>query len=305
MYEIKKRYGYRAFRAWHATKPRDLTEYQSDTPEADSDIWVAHSYSELLDAISFLTAMNKRHTLFFRGQTRNVDPKPALFRTQWSFMGFETFAISNANRQGYWEFLPTIGRRVFEICDREDFGLPRWRGLRDVREIQWAVIQHYQLWPTPLIDISSSIRASASFAMGCSRGSAEAPRSGYLYVIGLPYSTGSITYDIDENLLLARLVSACPPVAKRPHYQDGFLVGRFPFAAPNAETERKSSLTLRLIAKFELRDAGRFWDADFPLMSESALMPKPDKLYDAFLESFARQQGSSVLQQAREIASQT
>ena len=201
--------------------------------------------------------------------------------------------------------LPEVGRRVYEICDRNPFGLPRWRGLRDIREVQWAVIQHYQVWPTPLIDISSSIRASASFAMSSQAGSADSTRIGYLYVVGLPYSTGSITYDIDENLLLARLVSACPPVARRPHYQDGFLVGRFPFSEPDTTTDKKSSLTLRLVAKFQLVDDGSFWDSEFPLMGRNALMPTPDSLHDAFVNEFAKEHTGSLLLRAREIASRS
>ena len=103
MYELKKRYGYKAFQEWEARKPRDLENYKSSTTEADRDVWVVPSYSRLLDGIAFLTAMNKRLTLFFRGQTCNIEPKPALFRSDWSFLGVERFPISQSNRKEYWK----------------------------------------------------------------------------------------------------------------------------------------------------------------------------------------------------------
>lgn len=55
-------------------------------------------------------------------------------------------------RQKYWDALGDVGRRVFEICYEPQLGLPQWRGLRDIREVQWVVIQHYEIWPTPLLD---------------------------------------------------------------------------------------------------------------------------------------------------------
>jgi hypothetical protein len=287
MYALGKCYGYKAYRAWEATKPTSLTDAKSSRDEANEDLWVVHSYSQLLEAIAFLGAMNKRLTLFFRGQASAQEPKPTLFRTGgWDFLNTRSFQISPRNRDRYWERLPEVGKRVYEICKSAAFGLPRWRGLRDVREIQWAVIQHYHVWPTPLIDLSGSLRAAATFAMAFRGGTPKVPQRGFLYVAGMPYSTGSIAYDLDQNLVLARLQSACPPVARRPHYQEGFLAGRFPFGRPDEETEKGSSLRRRIVAKFQLVDDGPFWDADFPLMREHSLMPARDDLQEAFISAF-------------------
>jgi hypothetical protein len=151
------------------------------------------------------------------------------------------------------------------------------------REALWAVAQHYELWPTPLIDITASLRVAASFALWNGRSDGE------LYVVALPPSTNSITFEADQHVVLARLQAVCPPTAKRSHYQDGFLVGRFPFLGPtpneiDSRPDQVSDLSRRLVARIKLKDEGRFWDADFPRMSPSSLMPPASN--DQLLERF-------------------
>jgi len=276
-------------------RPEDLSNTATSWKDADRDLWCVETYRQLISAVSFLGSMNKRLTLFYRGQASDLDPLPGLFRDHWlSFPSKQRLPLTSKNRTKYWQELPEIGARVFKICKEE--GLPRWRGLRDIREIQWAVIQHYGLWPTPLIDLTTSLRTAASFAMSLTRGTSKSRREGFLYVIGMPYSTGSISYSADENLVLARLQSACPPIAKRPHYQEGFLAGRLPFASPDAATKARSSLSRRLIAKFVLRDLGKFWDSSFPIMEADALFPCDDPLLERFEKEFGVA-GKNILEQ--------
>jgi hypothetical protein len=107
--------------------------------------------------------------------------------------------------------------------------------------------------------------------------------------VALPPSANSITFEADQHVVLARLQAVCPPVAKRPHYQDGFLVGRFPFISPNPnEIDKRpdavSDLSRRLVARISLQDEGKFWNADFPRMSALSLMPPAET--DPLLERF-------------------
>jgi hypothetical protein len=148
-----------------------------------------------------------------------------------------------------------------------------------------------------------SQRVAASFALSLECGTVDQPKSGFLYVVGMPYSTGSISYSIDENIVLARLQSACPPIAKRPHHQDGFFVGRFPFYSPNSETENKSRLKRRLVAKFILRDDGSFWDENFPLVKADALMPAKDVLIEEFSRHFGPDKEYSLATLATQVES--
>lgn len=59
--------------------------------------------------------------------------------------------------------------------------------LRQKRYIQWSILQHYEVVPTPLLDLTQSIRVACSFAQ--MRGTDS---TCYVYVIGFP-SPGSHT----------------------------------------------------------------------------------------------------------------
>jgi hypothetical protein len=303
MYKLEKSYGKNTYDVWCNSRMRDLRPTQTDPSRANRNTWPVRSYRELLERAAFLGSMNKRLTLFFRGQVQDIDPLPTLFRKSWKCFGSsQIFEITRDNRIKYWDELNKIGRRVYEICDTTELGLPRWRGLQNIRETQWTVIQHYGLWPTPLIDITNSLRVAATFAMGFQHGDTRTPRQGFLYVVGMPYSTGSITFDIDQQIILARLQSACPPVAKRPHYQEGFLVGRFPMYEVEEGLKDKSNLINRLIAKFELQDDGNFWNPDFPMIRETALLPNDDPLFERFIEEFGPQSRAySLCERTQEI----
>jgi hypothetical protein len=287
MDHLEKIYGKKSFDSWVKVRPKNLRHTRVSSDDAAQEVWAVSSFHELVDCVSFLGTMNKSLTLFYRGQIEDQAPVPTLFRDSWKCFGSgQTFNIHSGNRKKYWKKLEKIGRRVCEICDDEDLGVPRRRGFRNTREIQWAVIQHYGLWPTPLIDITSSLRVAAAFAMGLQHGSPSNPRNGFLYVVGMPPATSFITFDIDQHILLVRLQSACPPIAKRPHYQEGYLVGHFPVYSADEKLEEKSNLYHRLVAKFGLRDDGGFWDEDFPIFPETALLPTDDTLLDYFERHF-------------------
>jgi len=296
MYPLASFYGVKTYKKWRTRSTegapiRDLSSSKTaDGDGAIADMYDVSSYHDLGECVAFLQTMNKRLALFFRGQRTSHVPLPVLLRDGWNpFDEDRRFAITERNRPAYWGALPEIGSRVYKVCDNSAFGLPRHRGLKSIREVQWAIIQHYALWPTPCIDLSSSFRVAASFALDAEYGTSDNERIGYLYVVGMPHSTGSITFDIDQHICLARLQSACPPVAKRPFYQDGFLVSHFPIEAlsgDNPLTPGDASLKPRIIAALRLRDAGQFWKdrASFPVVSKSALYGESDELKESFLK---------------------
>ena len=300
MYPLENVYGKKSYIAWEQNRQvEDLSGERSTPEEAYKDMWEVTSFTELIERVAFLGAMNKRLVLYYRGQDTPLCPIPALFRPSWTcFDTSEKLAITDANRLAYWQALEEIGKRVYEICKR--LGLPRWRGLRDIREAQWAVIQHYGVWPTPLIDLTLSLRVAARFAFSFTGKDAKV---GYIFVVGLPDTTGSITFNLDQHVVLARLQSVCPPVAKRPHYQDGFLVGRFPFHSPegfkDAKQRKKIGLARRLIAVFKLVDRGGFWDNDFPNMNKASVYPVNDPLWTEFVHAFGREGRESVFGRAK------
>jgi hypothetical protein len=301
LYKLDKSYGKKTFDEWTAKHPNDLSHTQTPPDKAEQHIWSVSSFHELVGHVAFLGSMNKRLALFYRGQVSKWAPIPTLFRDSWTCFGSEQrFIINNGTtRLQYWDELELIGRQVYKVC--KDLGLPRRHGLQEVREVQWAVIQHYGLWPTPLIDLSSSLRVAATFALDLKCGSARNPRYGFLYVVGMPHSTGSITFDIDQNLVLARLHSCCPPVASRPHYQDGFLVGRFPMYSVTGASIQISNLTNRLIALFKLEDHGEFWNEDFPILRQDALSMAEDPLLERLVKVFGPESAYSLQRRAEKF----
>lgn len=288
MYPLDAIYGPSAYKRF-LREGKDFHSFKSEL-KPSSDHWLdepleARSFDELIEIVSFLSVMNKRSSLFFRGQGRHLEVIPCIFRSEWTSIGKTKHKIPNGSavRQKIWDHLnSTIAPLI--ISALREFALPRRRSIEMFREAVWAVSQHYDVWPTPLVDVTTNLRIAASFALWGGRA------EGQLYIVALTPSTNSITFDADQHIVLARLQAVCPPIARRPHYQDGYLAGRFPFAGPNSnpvdsDPEMVSRLSRRLVARVKLIDAsgrvanetstdlGGFWNSDFPRVSEAALMP--------------------------------
>ncbi len=302
MYPLEAVYGpftYRTFERDKALKGSLTRTRQSSKQVSEGEPLAAGSYAELVEVVSFLSVMNKRDTLYFRGQTKKRPLRPAIFRSSWTSLSGTRHAIPEdpSVLQRIWDHLNReISSIILSVCEK--LPMPRRATLKMFREAVWAIAQHYELWPTPLIDITRSLRIAASFALW------DGQSEGCLYVVALPPSTNSVTFDADQHVVLARLQAVCPPVVKRPHFQDGFLAGRFPFASPIANSIDRhpanvSDLARRLVARIDLTDAddednrqarrpsGRgFWNDDFPRMSRPSLPPKAEE--DQLLNRFAR-----------------
>jgi hypothetical protein len=103
--------------------------------------------------------------------------------------------------------------------------------------------------------------------------------TGFVYVIGVPYPTGTITHVVDEDLKLFRLQAACPPSAQRPHFQEGFLVGSC--YVNDEELRANQNLSRRLITRFHIPHKSNFWMKGlFDPIPRDALLPKEDKNFD-------------------------
>lgn len=145
-------------------------------------------------------------------------------------------------------------------------------------EYYLSLFQHYDILPTPLIDITQSLRVAASFAL-------QSSDKGFLYIFGLPYPNQSISHYTDLGIVLVKLQNVCPVSALRPRYQEGYLVGKYPIRPTK---EASDNLARRLVAKFELNNThGDFWDADFQKMPINVLYPKNDPIEQELLEAKA------------------
>jgi hypothetical protein len=230
-----------------------------------------HSYPDLVNRIAVVAYHNPEHVLFFRGQTKTYLKRlsggrqgdsiyPTIYRSPGE-------SLSQAELVSRFDRLDQNAKVLCQEFKSAD--LLGHDKITKFQELTWAILQHHEVCPTPLLDVTSSLRVAASFALDNSK-------EGYLYAFGFPHPNGSITYSSDHKLLNVRLLSICPPQARRPYFQEGFLVGTF----QSRRLQKHSSLDVgvRLIAKFKLLDSP-FWSRKFPAIPRTALYPTDDKIW--------------------------
>lgn len=277
-------YGVRSYIEWgrrinstdrHGIDDLSDVAYPPGSPQLLENMTI-NNFTDLMDLVAFLAVMNKNHTLLFRGQTCNISPLPTLLRARWAPPGVDqgiTFDLDGA-RDHYWKQLELVGDLIYPVL--RDEGLPRWRHMKCRSYARWAVIQHYELWPTPVLDFTTSLRIAASFAFGLRKHAAN----GYLYI----FCTSRLRSDLmnlpsrvdnepAESLLAFRLNSVCPPKARRPHLQDGALISAYPMDNSSDLKSTNSSLLSNLVAKVELTNNGHFWSDEFPIHNKASLLP--------------------------------
>ncbi len=220
-----------------------------------------NSFQELVEKVADLTLSNTKYDLFYRGQNIDFQDRnnktiiyPSVCRPDKNSDGKYKRAIRSKLIKERYDFLHRLVRYVDPTNDKLD-------------EFHFSLFQHYDVAVTPLIDITQSLRVAATFALMGSE-------FGYVYVFGLPYSHGSISHFIDNKMILIKLQNVSPVKAFRPRYQEGYLVGKYPFKTTK---EADDNLARRLIGKFKLNNANdRFWNRNFKKMPESVLYPRKD-----------------------------
>jgi hypothetical protein len=218
----------------------------------------------LVKEVAKISVQNGDLALFFRGQPRDYllnsgasSSYPKIYRSAGR-------ALSETELRKRFDKLDAASRKVLSRFRQERFD--GHEKLGKFPELVWAILQHYEVCDSPLLDVTHSLRVAASFALNNSG-------EGLLLIYGFPHPTGSITYSVEQEFMNIRLLSICPPEATRPYFQEGFLVGTFP-----VRTERKHpslDVCTRLIAKFSLTGT-KFWDSDFQPIPEPALFPGND-----------------------------
>lgn len=229
------------------------------------------TYFELAKKIAELQFLNRDHVLLFRGQSND-------YRTAKgnSLLKATIFRLANGK-------IPTakILTERFQVLKRAEAALVERYAkegfigrerLKRQRILRWAILQHYEVCRTPLLDVTQSLRIAASFA---SMGNGD---DRYVFVLGVPNVSGAITASSEANLQIVRLSSACPPEAVRPHLQEGYLLGEYPEVADFEQNAHYSHFEMdfgrRLIAKFKF-DPATFWKSpNFPKATDEALYPK-------------------------------
>lgn len=228
------------------------------------------SYLDLAARVAELQYRNRHHVLLFRGQTKDYKTtkgstslRPTIFRPEPGKSTLSRILIETRYKdlakaeQLLAEGFQHVGRQNVE---RQQI-------------LRWSILQHYKVCPTPLLDVTHSLRVAASFASdGVSGGEV------YLLVLAVPGLSGVVTASAEGRIQIIRLAGICPPAALRPHVQEGYLLGEYPELVSALRKSHykhyETDFGRRLIAKFRF-DVGRLWhDANFPPVSHDALYPR-------------------------------
>lgn len=229
------------------------------------------TYFDLAKKVAELQFRNREHVLLFRGQkqdyrtTRNNSMlKASIFRLDVNMDPKRKELGTRFARLRYAE------DELVRIYSSEKLlGFDR---LKRQRIIRWAILQHYEVCDTPLLDVTHSLRIAASFAS--SKNDSE---QAFLYAIGVPNLSGAVTASSEAGLQIIRLSSACPPDAVRPHIQEGYLLGEYPeisdFRQQSHYSYSEMDFGRRLVAKFRFNPK-TFWSStNYPQATYSALYP--------------------------------
>jgi hypothetical protein len=228
------------------------------------------SYDKLVMIIAQLAYYNRNNLLFFRGQhihylkNNCTTLLPSIYRV------VPPKKIISLKRN--FENLQSKTESLKSAFNSRN---PKFAGTNLINkypEIVHSILQHYRVCETPFLDITHSIHVACSFALDNNIG-----EKGYIFVLGLPPIIESINYNTNEELVNIRLLNICPPQAKRPQFQEGYMLGTFPFYRLN-EPSRISQFDCarRLIAVFEIPNDPSFWGNGFNQIPPDKLYPKTD-----------------------------
>jgi hypothetical protein len=230
------------------------------------------NFFQLAKKVAELQFLNRDNVLLFRGQRSdhqttkgNTTLKATLFRLDESKVPTQTILEQR------FELLRVAER---ELVSR--YVAARFQGfqrLKRHRVIRWAILQHYEVCRTPLLDVTQSLRVAATFAsLGNNTNSA------FVFVLGVPNLSGAVTASAESGLQIVRLSSACPPEAVRPHLQEGYLLGEYPEITDYEQNAQYDYYEMdfgrRLIAKFRFNPKELWQNKNFPPAAEEALYPK-------------------------------
>ncbi|MFC4277940.1 FRG domain-containing protein [Achromobacter aloeverae] len=230
------------------------------------------SYMELATKVADLQFHNRDFVLMFRGQTGDYRNKSGYSSLKPSLLRADApnrIPSDGTLLERFAGLAAAEKALVAEYVARKYIGRQR---LARQRILRWAILQHYEVCATPLLDVTQSLRIAASFATH------RAKDKAYVFVLGVPQVSGAITASAEAGIQIVRLASVCPPEAVRPHIQEGYLLGEYPEVS-SAEQKllyehAEMDFGRKLIAKFQF-DPRTFWkeSGQFPLVREKALYP--------------------------------
>jgi len=241
-----------------------------------TDPMQVNTYSEMADMVSKLAWFNRQYVLFFRGQGEeyNVGSRfPTVYPTY--FRKYILKAMS------FEDLMYTLSNKQDELKEKNHNRQPRFHGASSVFEslhVRWALLQHYNICDTPLVDITQSLHVAASFAL--QKESKDTVKTGIVYVFALPWPSRHYHRNKEEDIFLVRLAGVTPPQAKRPYRQEAYTVMSRDVDFKKRDNLERYDLAKRLVCKFEINDSKDFWGDFLQPLPVSFLVPRDDSFYD-------------------------
>jgi hypothetical protein len=259
---------------------------QGGLPRAAAPPHSVHSYTELLRKVAALAYYNKQFSLLFRGQSNDY-MLDALGETGvHSHLYPSILRIVPGISKSAVDMKFVLGRRftILAAAERKLKTCARIGEINRDQILRWALLQHYEVCPTLLLDVTSSLHVALSFAVEKSGDNA------ILYVLAVPQMAGVISVSIDAGTQVIRLSQVCPPEALRPHFQEALLMGNYPVLDTedfplDPRGKLRFNFAGRLLAKFCLNGCRSWAQSGFQPTASDILRPdQEDPYFDMMAE---------------------
>lgn len=241
---------------------------------------IVKEYRELLSKIAALSFGNSRYKLLFRGQSK--DYRLALDGTVGGRSNLWPSILRPSSSRERESLLDQRFRKLEKAEMKLIELFPSIPEIQRMRIVRWAILQHYEICPTPLLDVTLSLQIALSFAIG-----SQHADEGFLYVFAVPLLNGPISVSTESMTQVIDLAQICPPDALRPHFQSGILLSDYPEYTGREQTHKgrggiENDFGCRLLAKFRLVNISAWRDEGFQPTHPAILFPDAiDKWADA------------------------
>jgi len=240
---------------------------------------VADTFEKLQEIVAYIGYYNPGFEIFLRAQSREHllnDGIPSIFPSIYRLR--DGNHITQRALSGRLAALADVEERLLSALESDQV-LPGRMALVRHQEARWALLQHYRVCHTPLVDVTRSTRVVASFALPESDLTVAPEHDRVIYICGTPYLTGNFTHNFADNLRLLNLRHALSFKAHRPHEQEGYLIGSLYDWQKATEFH---NLAVRVMAKVVVPAAvctnlESFWGA-YNRIPTSILLPEVDPM---------------------------
>jgi FRG domain len=239
---------------------------------SNQDGHVVNSYVDLLTKVASLSYYNTHFQLLFRGQKKDYKRGDSATSNLYPSILRKFVAGRNEQRNALDREFELLG-----IAEQLLIEYIRRRELVENQIVRWAILQHYDVCKTPLLDVTASLQIALTFAIG-------RRNEGWLYVLAFPHLTGGVSVSVESKTQVINLSQLCPPEALRPHFQQGLLASDYPEIRLRKQSHgqlgmRGNNFSARLLTKFKLQNCDAWNSEGFTPTPDTLLFPNAIDLW--------------------------